>query len=151
MKNKWMKALLLVLILAAFFFPRALPGKESLPKEPGPVEIEGAYTSREEVAAYLHAYNRLPPNFIRKKEAQDLGWIASEGNLWEIAPGKSIGGDSFGNREGLLPKKTGRQWYECDIDYAGGRRGAQRLVYSSDGLIFYTEDHYKSFREIKFE
>ena len=104
---------------------------------------DGSYTSREDVAAYLLQYHRLPDNFITKKEAKKLGW--DRGDLWEAAPGKSIGGDRFGNYEGLLPEKEGRQYYECDIDYTGGSRGAKRIVYSDDGLIYYTEDHYQSF------
>ena len=60
-------------------------------------------------------------------------------------PGCSIGGDVFGNREGSLPDRSGRTWYECDIDYSGGKRGAKRIVYSNDGLIYYTEDHYETF------
>lgn len=57
----------------------------------------------------------------------------------------SIGGDRFGNREGLLPTAKGRKYYECDIDFDGTYRGAKRIVYSNDGLIYYTEDHYESF------
>lgn len=68
--------------------------------------------------------------------------------MWDVADGKSIGGDKFGNREGLLPKKSGRQYYECDIDYNGGYRGAKRIIYSNDGLIYYTEDHYKTFEQL---
>lgn len=103
------------------------------------------YSSKEEVALYLHLYGHLPSNYITKNEAKDLGWDSSKGNLWKVAPGKSIGGDTFGNREGLLPKEKGRKYYECDIDYQGGRRGALRIVYSNDGLIYYTEDHYNTF------
>lgn len=106
------------------------------------------YSSKEEVAAYINKYNKLPSNYITKKEAENLGWESSKGNLWEVADGKSIGGDKFGNREGLLPKKSGRQYYECDIDYNGGYRGAKRIIYSNDGLIYYTEDHYKTFEQL---
>ena len=112
------------------------------------IEEDGTYTSREEVAAYLHEYGHLPDNYITKKEAEALGWVSSEANLGEVAPGKSIGGSRFGNYEGLLPEKKGRNYYECDIDYTGGRRNAKRIVYSDDGLIFYTEDHYESFEQL---
>lgn len=105
----------------------------------------GSYTSRDEVALYLHLYGRLPDNFITKKEAEELGWDSSSGNLWDVAYGKSIGGSRFGNYEGMLPKKNGRQYYECDVEYQGGYRNGKRLVYSNDGLIYYTEDHYQSF------
>lgn len=106
---------------------------------------EESYSSKEEVAEYLYLYGHLPPNFLTKNEAKDLGWVSSKGNLWEVAPGKSIGGDRFGNREGLLPTAKGRKYYECDIDFDGTYRGAKRIVYSNDGLIYYTEDHYESF------
>ena len=108
-----------------------------------------SYSDKAHVAAYLRAYGELPPNYITKSEAQRLGWVASEGNLWQVAPGKSIGGDRFGNYEGALPSKSGRRYYECDIDSDGGFRNAKRLIYSNDGLIFYTEDHYSTFEEIK--
>ena len=151
MKNKRMIPLLFLVLLLSLFFRGVLPVEETLPEDLTAIEKEEIYSSKEEVADYLHTHGELPPNFITKKEAQALGWIASEGNLWEIAPGKSIGGDRFGNREGLLPEKAGRQWYECDIDYTGGNRGAKRIVFSSDGLIYYTDDHYKSFMEINLE
>ena len=109
------------------------------------VSEDGEYTSKEEVALYIHLYNHLPGNYITKKEAQDLGWDSSLGNLNKVAPGKSIGGDKFGNREGLLPKKSGRVYYECDIDYKKGSRNAKRIVFSNDGLIYYTEDHYETY------
>ena len=86
--------------------------------------------------------------YLTKKEAEELGWDSYRGNLWDVAPGKSIGGSYFGNYEGLLPSKKGRKYYECDIDYNGGRRGAKRIIYSNDGLIFYTDDHYKSFEQL---
>ena len=109
------------------------------------VDEDGIYTSKEEVAAYLHEFDHLPDNYITKNEAKKLGWVSSEGNLDEVAPGKSIGGDRFGNYEGSLPDKKNRTYYECDIDYEGGFRGSKRIIYSSDGLIYYTEDHYTTF------
>lgn len=112
------------------------------------VVIDGEYTSKEEVALYIHLYEQLPGNYISKKEAQELGWNSKEGNLWDVAPGMSIGGSYFGNYEGLLPEKDGRKYYECDIDYDGGYRGAKRIIYSNDGLIFYTDDHYESFEQL---
>lgn len=109
------------------------------------ISESGAYTSKEEVALYLHTYQHLPENFITKNEAKELGWDSNEGNLAEVAPGKSIGGDYFGNYEGILPEQEDRDYYECDIDSDGGYRGAKRIVFSNDGLIYYTEDHYESF------
>lgn len=122
--------------------------EEALPEEKAEDNIldpDGFYTTKEDVARYLHLYGELPPNFITKSEAAALGWEASKGNLWEVTEHKSIGGDRFGNREGLLPSEEGRQYYECDIHYEGGYRGAERIVYSSDGLVYYTPDHYASF------
>ena len=108
-----------------------------------------AYSDKEHVAAYLREFGELPPNYITKKDAQALGWVSSLGNLWDVAPGKSIGGDRFGNYEGQLPDAKGRKYFECDIDYEGGRRNAKRIIFSNDGLIFYTEDHYSTFEEMK--
>lgn len=113
-------------------------------KEEDSLPEDGTYDSKDEVALYLHLYGHLPDNFIAKKEAQKLGWTG--GSLEPYAPGKCIGGSHFGNYEGLLPEKDGRSYQECDIDTLGAdSRGAKRIVYSSDGLIYYTEDHYKSF------
>ena len=109
------------------------------------LDEDGSYTSKEDVAAYIYKFGHLPDNFITKKEAKELGWVSKEGNLAEAAPGMSIGGDYFGNYEGLLPEEEGRDYYECDIDSDGGYRGAKRIVFSNDGLIYYTEDHYESF------
>lgn len=109
------------------------------------IREDGHYVTPHEVAAYLRLYGRLPSNYLTKKEASALGWESSKGNLWQVAEGRVIGGDIFGNREGLLPKAKGRTWYECDVNYTGGFRGPERLVYSSDGLIYYTKDHYESF------
>ena len=108
------------------------------------IDEDGWYDSKEEVALYIHTYGHLPGNYITKKDAEALGWPG--GSLEPYAPGKSIGGGRFGNYEGLLPDAPGRKWTECDIDTAGARsRGAKRIVFSNDGLIYYTGDHYESF------
>ena len=105
---------------------------------------DGSYTSKEDVALYIYLYGHLPSNFITKKEAEKLGW--NGGSLEPFAPGMCIGGSHFGNYEGTLPQKEGRIYTECDIDTLGAdKRGAKRIVFSNDGLIYYTEDHYKSF------
>ena len=106
------------------------------------------YSTPEEVAEYLNIYGKLPSNFITKKEAEALGWESEKGNLWEVTDKMSIGGDYFGNREKKLPTKSGRKWYECDVNYEGGFRGAERIVYSNDGLIYYTDDHYETFTQL---
>ena len=108
------------------------------------IDKNGSYTSKDDVALYIHTYGELPKNFITKKEAERLGWDG--GSLEPYAPGKSIGGSYFGNYEGKLPKKKGRTYYECDIDTKGKRsRGPKRIVYSTDGLIYYTPNHYETF------
>lgn len=108
------------------------------------IDENGSYTTRDDVALYIHTYGKLPQNFITKKEAQSLGW--SGGSLEPYAPGKCIGGTHFDNYEGKLPEKEGRSYTECDIDTLGqSSRGAKRIVFSNDGLIYYTEDHYSSF------
>ena len=105
---------------------------------------DGVYTTKEDVALYIHQYGCLPNNFITKKEAEALGWPG--GSLEPYAPGMCIGGSRFGNYEGLLPAADGRTYTECDIDTLGAeKRGAKRIVFSNDGLIYYTEDHYESF------
>ena len=99
------------------------------------------------VVLYLDMYNELPPNYITKSEAQALGWEG--GSVEKYKEGTAIGGDYFGNREGLLPAADGRKYTECDIDTHGySSRGSRRLVFSNDGLYFYTSDHYESFSEV---
>ena len=111
------------------------------------LDEDGTYNSKDDVSLYLHLYDRLPSNYITKGEARDLGW--SGGSVEAYAPGRAIGGDRFGNREGLLPKADGRTYYECDIDTIGKTsRGAKRIIFSNDGLIYYTEDHYESFTQL---
>lgn len=108
------------------------------------LDEDGAYTSKEDVALYIHLYGKLPSNFMTKNEARDLGWPG--GSLEPYASGMCIGGDRFGNYEGLLPEAKGRTYKECDIDTLGAdSRGAKRIVFSNDGLIYYTGDHYESF------
>ena len=130
-----------------------LPAETPLPTE-APAETEepeellldenGSYDSKEEVALYIHLYGHLPSNYITKKDAEKLGWPG--GGLEPYAPGKCIGGSHFGNYEGLLPEAKGRRYTECDIDTLGAKsRGAKRIIFSNDGLIYYTDDHYKSF------
>lgn len=116
--------------------------------EEATIDEDGYYTSKDEVALYLRTYGKLPNNYITKRDATDLGWDAQKGNLWDVTDKLSIGGDRFGNREKLLPEKEGRTYFECDINYEGGYRGSERIVYSNDGLIFYTEDHYESFEQL---
>ena len=105
------------------------------------IDEDGTYNGAEDVSLYLYTFGHLPENYITKNEARDLGW--SGGSVEKYAPGCAIGGDRFGNREGVLPEGS---YHECDIDTIGAdSRGAKRLVYSEDGRIYYTEDHYETF------
>ncbi|MBQ1741887.1 MAG: ribonuclease [Oscillospiraceae bacterium] len=114
------------------------------PDEPEQLAEDGVYTTKEDVALYIHLYGHLPSNFITKREAEALGWPG--GSLEPYAPGMCIGGGRFGNYEGNLPAKKGRSYTECDIDTLGARsRGPKRIVFSNDGLIYYTGDHYETF------
>lgn len=120
---------------------------ETLPvvtPSPEIIDEHGSYTTKEDVALYIHTYGHLPDNFITKKQAQNLGWQG--GSLEPYAPGKCIGGSHFGNYEGNLPEAPGRSYTECDINTLGAKsRGAERIVFSNDGLIYYTNDHYETF------
>ena len=112
------------------------------------VEESGRYTSKDEVALYIHLFGHLPSNYITKSEAEELGWESNKGNLAEVAPGMSIGGNHFGNYEKRLPSEKGRTYFECDINYESGYRGSERLIFSNDGLVFYTSDHYETFEQL---
>ena len=114
---------------------------------PTPVP-EGPIIDPQSIADYLFAHGELPDNFITKKEARALGWDSSRNYVSDVAPGMSIGGDRFGNYEESLPVVKGRQYYEADCWYTGGRRNAYRIIYSDDGHVWYTEDHYQTFTEL---
>ena len=117
-----------------------------------PKETDGEFklpvTDPQQIVNYLGKYGRLPENFITKKEAQALGWDSWYNYVGEVAPGKSLGGDYFGNYDGKLPSKKGRTWRECDANYRGKKRGAERVIFSSDGLYYYTRDHYNTFTQM---
>ena len=106
-------------------------------------------TGFDEVAKYVKEHKKLPDNYITKEQAQALGWVSKDGNLHKVAPGKSIGGNIFQNKGNPLPSAPGRVWYEADINYSTGYRGNDRILYSSDGLVYRTSDHYKTFTEVK--
>lgn len=147
----WLLALVMVCSLVACSAGSSVDTDGSATQE-SVMEVEvtgdGHYDSKEEVAAYLWVYGQLPENYITKKEAQDLGWEG--GSLEPYAPGYCIGGSHFGNYEGLLPEDT--EYTECDIDTLGAdSRGPKRIVFSDDGYIYYTADHYESFSQLWFE
>ena len=125
--------------------PTPAPTLAPTPEPTPALDEHGSYTTKEDVALYIHLYGRLPENFITKDKARELGW--SGGGLEKFAPGKCIGGDRFGNYEGLLPQ--GKNYKECDIDTLGASsRGAKRIIFSDDGGIWYTDDHYESFTKL---
>lgn len=115
------------------------------------IAVAAGYATRngfEGADYWLKKYNILPDKYIGKQEAKDLGWVSVLGNLNEVAPGKMIGGDIYRNRNGHLPQADGRIWYEADINYTDSYRNRHRILYSNDGLIFVTYDHYETFIEI---
>ena len=169
-QKKWLSVLILALALLYYLLPGGrLAAPESAPTErpsdalsllapaqtaapetaptssdAETIDENGSYTTKEDVALYVHIYGHLPPNFVTKKEAEAAGWTG--GPLYKVLPGMCIGGDYFGNAEGKLPKAKGRRWTECDLNTLGARkRGVERLIFSNDGLIYYTPDHYESF------
>ncbi|MGC4232738.1 MAG: ribonuclease domain-containing protein [Niabella sp.] len=145
--KSWGYIVVLLLMVAGFIFFRnkkeTHPG-DLIQADTAIVSID-KLTSEEVVVPYVKKHQKLPDYYITKNEARKGGWIASEGNLCEVLPGKAIGGDVFSNREGNLPSSDNRKWYEADLNYKCGRRNAHRLLYSNDGLIYVTHDHYKTF------
>lgn len=160
-------SLIVLILLASFGLLDKLPGAD-VPETTAPVTVEsnpdhtteatqsdptesapyldpdGTYDTKEDVALYIHLYGKLPQNFMTKSEARKQGW--DSGALHLVIPGKCIGGDRFGNYEGILPSQNGRYYTECDIGtLETNSRGAKRIVFSNDGLIYYTDDHYETF------
>ena len=124
--------------------PQSAEKQEPSAQEELTVDEDGEYDSKDEVALYIHLYGHLPSNYVTKTKAKKAGWDG--GALNRVLPGKSIGGGGYQNLEGRLPNAPGREWKECDIDTADkSSRGAKRIVFSNDGLIYYTDDHYESF------
>lgn len=156
-KNTGVIAVLVLLLIFGFIlFGKSdqNQNKETLPpdifKTENPIQQPAdiaALTDEETVVDFVRQNNRLPDYYITKNQARKLGWKPETGNLCEVLPGKAIGGDHFGNRENRLPKTKSRKYFEADLNYSCGRRGADRLIYSSDGLIFITKDHYKTFQK----
>ena len=146
MRQKILALLLALLLTFASVLAEVIVEENYALTDETAVEYGMDYYGRDEIALYLHAFAELPPNYLTKDEAADIGRDKSPGQLWdEIGYGLCIGGDTFGNREGLLPEEDGRTWYECDVNYDGYKRGSERIVFSTEGLIYYTGDHYESF------
>jgi len=148
MNKRTLVAMLIAIVVAGF---SALRGNDTdrviapVPAATVAAESIDKLTEPKRVARYLQQHQRLPDYYLTKKHAREQGWDAADGNLCLALPGKAIGGDRFSNREGRLPVANNRVWREADVNYQCGRRGADRLLYSSDGLIFVTRDHYKNF------
>ena len=139
---------ILTLIVSLFACQKFIPQNIEERNNDYKIVENGYYTSKEDVSLYLRLYDELPKNYITKNEASALGWNADKGNLWDVSDKKSIGGDRFYNREGLLPQVEGIIYFECDIDYTGGYRNSKRIVFSNNGYIYYTDDHYDSFEQL---
>lgn len=147
MKRFWSTALLAMMLTVVFFTGSQItPAAQTQKASAATCTIINTFTG---VANYLSANGKLPCNYITKSQATALGWVSSKGNLADVAPGKSIGGDVFTNREGSLPTASGRTWREADINYTSGFRNSDRILYSSDGLIYKTTDHYETFTRLK--
>lgn len=138
--------------LAGLLAFAATPLSARMPENPSVRSFAAAMGLRDidgfvETVETLRQTGKLPPRYLTKDDAARAGWRPGD-DLCRAAPGRAIGGDRFGNREGRLPDKPGRVWREADLDFACGRRGARRLVWSNDGLIYVTVDHYRSFHAV---
>ena len=111
-------------------------------------EETGPIIRPQEIADYIFEHGELPGNFITKEEAMELGWDSGSNYVSDVAPGRSLGGDRYGNYQKNLPYEKGRKYFECDCNYTGGKRGAERIVYSNDGHVWYSDDHYQTFTEL---
>ena len=119
-------------------------GDTDLYEDAAVIDEDGTYNSPEDVSLYLYTYDCLPDHYLTKTEANALGW--SGGSVERFGDGYAIGGDRFQNRERALPHTDGRLYYECDVNTWGkNERGPERIVWSNDGLIYYTPDHYATF------
>ena len=98
---------------------------------------------------YLKRYGKLPSYYMTKEVAEQIGYRAYLGNLASVAPGMMLVKGIYQNRNGHLPSAQGRIWYEADINYKYGYRGNDRILFSNDGLVFVTYDHYQTFIEIE--
>lgn len=149
MNKRTLIAMLIALLVAGFSALQG-DGDRALTNDSTPAaESIEQLTQQQRVVSYVQQHQRLPDYYITKNQAREQGWDARDGNLCKVLPGKAIGGDRFSNREGQLPTANNRVWREADINYQCGRRGADRLLYSSAGLIYVTRDHYKNFMRME--
>lgn len=149
MSSKKIGYIFLVLVVAGafLFFRDQSPAGGNAVVNDSTVQSIDQLTREDLVVPYVKKHQQLPEYYIRKSEAREKGWEAAAGNLCDVLPGRAIGGDVFSNREGGLPSAEKRKWFEADLNYKCGRRNADRLLYSSDGLIYVTHDHYKTFQQ----
>lgn len=147
MNKRTLIAMLIAVVVAGYSALYGNNNERAIPhvSTPAAAETIDKLTQQNRVVSYLQQHQRLPDYYLTKKQAREQGWDAGKGNLCSVLPGKAIGGDRFSNREGQLPAANNRVWREADINYQCGHRGADRLLYSSDGLIYVTRDHYKNF------
>ncbi|AZB41421.1 ribonuclease [Bacillus sp. FJAT-42376] len=146
--NKLLKFGAMIALVFALTFGGVSAGSLKEAPEAKAAALEMYPTSFTGIIDYLKAYGELPANFVTKSVASQYGWVSSQCNLADVLPGYSIGGDVFSNREGKLPSKSGRVYYEADAYYTSGCRNASRVVYSNDGLYYTTSDHYATFKRV---
>ncbi len=156
-QNRWLVLLLAGIVVLGYFWcqHRSTPTATPPPVvSPAPAATRAqpqasieTLTSEAVVVPYIKRTGQLPDYYITKQEARKKGWVAAEGNLCEVLPEHAIGGDIFTNRQKALPSKSGRTWYEADLNYTCGRRNADRVLFSNDRLVFITTDHYQTFEE----
>ncbi|MDX7988610.1 barnase [Xenorhabdus sp. 12] len=156
MKKSMLAVVLLILAVVYGAFTKGLipfgtdkPSQHIMASESASSQQIDVLTEQNRVADYLRQHHKLPDYYITKKQARSLGWEARRGNLCDVLPGRAIGGDNFSNRENKLPSEHGRKWFEADVNYRCGHRGSDRLLYSNDGLIYLTVDHYKNFTRLE--
>lgn len=141
-----LRRLLLALLLLSVALPAGAADDQALKsfaRRMGLSDLDGFVAT----VQTLDNTGHLPQRYLRKDQAARIGWKPGT-DLCRLAPGRAIGGDDFANRERRLPTRPGRHYYEADLDFACGKRNADRLIYSNDGLRFVTTDHYQSFHEV---
>lgn len=127
-------ALLGVVLLALLFAFGQRFGEDRQPADTLPVDRPVATAGAGEIA-----YDALPD------EAHAVIEAIEDGGPFEHVQDGGV----FGNREGLLPKEERGHYREYTVPTPGeSDRGARRIVAGADGTLYWTVDHYASFREI---
>ncbi len=96
---------------------------------------------------WIKYFGELPKYYVTKNEAKSSGWRQSK-SPENYIPDKMIMGGIYHNKNDHLPNAPGRIWYEADINYYEGKRNGHRFLWSNDGLMFVTYNHYETFYEI---